>query len=88
MSLRAWLSKARPQKLPFRRRVTRAAVALIEREGRDGRELFFIQRARRKGDPWSGDMAFPGKPLLVLQTGQSLRLEAMVREGLISNVRV
>jgi 8-oxo-dGTP pyrophosphatase MutT (NUDIX family) len=23
-------------------------------------ELLFIQRARREGDPWSGDMAFPG----------------------------
>ncbi|MED5237947.1 MAG: CoA pyrophosphatase [Pseudomonadota bacterium] len=79
MSLRAWLSKARPQKLPFRRRVTRAAVALIEREGRDGRELFFIQRARRKGDPWSGDMAFPGGRL---QQGDQSSRDTAMRETL------
>lgn len=52
----------RPHKLPFRRRLTRASVALIQRRvpGTDRQELLFIQRARREGDPWSGDMAFPG----------------------------
>ncbi|MBK1885104.1 NUDIX hydrolase [Marinobacter sp. DY40_1A1] len=51
----------RPQKIPFRRRLARASVALIYRQTEDGEtELLFIQRARRKGDPWSGDMAFPG----------------------------
>lgn len=34
-----------------------------------------------------GDMASPGKPLLVLQTSKSLLLEAMVREGLIQKVQ-
>lgn len=42
--------------------------------------------ARRKAEP--GDLAFPGKELLTLQTGGSLRLEAMVREGLISKVHI
>ena len=37
--------------------------------------------ARRLVEP--GDMAWPGKPLLVLQTRGALRLEANVREGLI-----
>jgi len=41
---------------------------------------------RREAEP--GDLAFPGKPLLVLQTGGSLRLEAQVREGLIRQVRI
>ncbi|WP_250831129.1 NUDIX hydrolase [Marinobacter sediminum] len=51
----------RPHKLPFRRRLTRASVALIYRHSEDGGvELLFIRRARREGDPWSGDMAFPG----------------------------
>ena len=61
MSSLRWLEKYRPHKLPFRRHVTRASVALIYRGAnvREG-ELFFIQRARREGDPWSGDMAFPG----------------------------
>ncbi|SHI82985.1 RND family efflux transporter, MFP subunit [Desulfatibacillum alkenivorans DSM 16219] len=35
-----------------------------------------------------GDLAWPGKPLLVIQTRSQLRLEAVVREGLISRVRI
>jgi len=35
-----------------------------------------------------GDLALPGKPLLVLQTAGAYRLEAQVREGLISKVRL
>lgn len=42
--------------------------------------------ARRMVEP--GDVAAPGKPLLVLQTVGSLRLEAFVREGLVGAVRV
>lgn len=38
----------------------RAAVALVVRERTSGPELLFIERARRRGDPWSGHMAFPG----------------------------
>ncbi|MDI9244671.1 CoA pyrophosphatase [Marinobacter sp. CHS3-4] len=53
--------KFRPRKIPFRRRLTRASVALIYRQSDSGDiEILFIQRARREGDPWSGDMAFPG----------------------------
>ncbi len=37
-----------------------AAVALLLNEGLQGVELLFIERARRAGDPWSGQMAFPG----------------------------
>jgi 8-oxo-dGTP pyrophosphatase MutT (NUDIX family) len=37
-----------------------AAVAAVLRE-RDGRvEMLFIRRATRRGDPWSGHMAWPG----------------------------
>ncbi len=52
----------RPHKIPFRQRLTRASVALIQRRvpGSGHSELLFIQRAQRAGDPWSGDMAFPG----------------------------
>ena len=39
---------------------------------------------KRMIDP--GDLAMPGKPLLVIQTSGALRLEANVREGLISRV--
>ena len=40
--------------------------------------------AERMIDP--GDLAVPGKPLLIIQTSGALRLEANVREGLISRV--
>ncbi len=40
--------------------------------------------ARRMADP--GDLAVPGKPLLIIQTSGALRIEANVREGLIRHV--
>lgn len=41
--------------------VRKAAVALIFRLGNDGAlELLFIKRAEYAGDPWSGQIAFPG----------------------------
>ena len=41
--------------------VRQAAVALVLREGAEGRlELLFIKRAEYEGDPWSGHIAFPG----------------------------
>ena len=42
--------------------------------------------ARRLVEP--GDLAFPGKELMALQTGASLRLVAMVRESLIGQVHI
>ena len=41
-------------------RTPSAAVAAILRETAVGLELLFIERARCPGDPWSGDIAFPG----------------------------
>ncbi len=38
----------------------RASVAAVFRPGRDDLELLFIERATVDGDPWSGQMAFPG----------------------------
>lgn len=38
----------------------RAAVAAILRERPRGPEILLIRRAERAGDPWSGQMAFPG----------------------------
>jgi 8-oxo-dGTP pyrophosphatase MutT (NUDIX family) len=39
----------------------RAAVALVFRAGESGSpELLFIKRAEYPGDPWSGQIAFPG----------------------------
>jgi 8-oxo-dGTP pyrophosphatase MutT (NUDIX family) len=35
-------------------------VAVVLREGPTGFELLFIRRAEADGDPWSGQMGFPG----------------------------
>lgn len=35
-----------------------------------------------------GDLALPGKPMIILQTAGALRLEAYVREGLINKVKI
>jgi RND family efflux transporter MFP subunit len=40
---------------------------------------------KRLAEP--GDMALPGKPLAVMRTSGALRIEAFVREGLISKVK-
>ncbi|GIS96743.1 MAG: hypothetical protein CM1200mP24_00270 [Gammaproteobacteria bacterium] len=41
--------------------VTReAAVAIVLRDSFNLIEILFIKRAKKSGDPWSGDMAFPG----------------------------
>ena len=37
-----------------------AAVAVILIESPQGLEALFIERAQREGDPWSGQIAFPG----------------------------
>ena len=37
-----------------------AAVAVVLRDFTNGPEVLFIQRAIKPGDPWSGQMAFPG----------------------------
>jgi RND family efflux transporter MFP subunit len=42
--------------------------------------------AKRLVEP--GDLAWPGKTLIVLQTRGSLRLESLVREGLIDRIRM
>jgi len=39
---------------------SRAAVAIVLREGSEGLEALFIRRAEHPRDPWSGQVAFPG----------------------------
>ncbi|MBI2353668.1 MAG: CoA pyrophosphatase [Deltaproteobacteria bacterium] len=49
----------KPGELPADDR-TRAAVAMVLRQGRHGMEMLFIERATHERDPWSGNLAFPG----------------------------
>lgn len=52
------LARHEPSILPVDRR--HAAVAMVLREEQGSTQLLFIRRAQRAGDPWSGDIAFPG----------------------------
>lgn len=63
----------------MRRSLVRSAVALIEGYDEAGEPaLLFIQRARREGDPWSGDMAFPGGKM---QVGDGEPRQTAIREA-------
>lgn len=55
--IRAALAAHAPREIAARRR---AAVAIVLHEGPAGPSMLFIERAQRLGDPWSGQMAFPG----------------------------
>ena len=61
VSLRSALDSRRPVEADEEPGVRKAAVALIFRAGQNGSpELLFIKRAEYPGDPWSGQIAFPG----------------------------
>jgi 8-oxo-dGTP pyrophosphatase MutT (NUDIX family) len=58
--------------------VRKAAVVLIFRLGEnDVLELLFIKRAEYEGDPWSGQIAFPGGRV---ETGDASLAETAIRE--------
>ena len=46
--------------IPVEKTRVRAAVAIITRQAGDDVEVLFIRRSEFDGDPWSGDIAFPG----------------------------
>ncbi len=52
-------TEARAEALPPRRAAVAVIVGPAGARGEDA-EILFIRRAEREGDPWSGDMAFPG----------------------------
>jgi 8-oxo-dGTP pyrophosphatase MutT (NUDIX family) len=53
------LADYRPQMIEGEPR-GRAAVAVVLRDDAGPLEVLFIERASCEGDPWSGDIAFPG----------------------------
>ena len=53
----------------------RASVAIVLAGDAVAPSLCFVERARRAGDPWSGDVAFPGAG--AKGDGESLRAAAM-----------
>lgn len=54
------LARHRALRLPGRRQLIRAAVAVVLCEQEGDLSVLLVQRAQRDGDPWSGHMAFPG----------------------------
>lgn len=61
LKLRSALGSHQPLRSEEEESVRRAAVALIFRAGQDAKpELLFIKRSDYPGDPWSGQVAFPG----------------------------
>jgi 8-oxo-dGTP pyrophosphatase MutT (NUDIX family) len=61
IKIRSALASHRPVVAEEEEGVRKAAVALIFRLGKDDAlELLFIKRAEYEGDPWSGQIAFPG----------------------------
>jgi 8-oxo-dGTP pyrophosphatase MutT (NUDIX family) len=58
--IRQALAKHVPRTTPFEAYPDRAAVALVLAGEESHLQMCFIRRATRTGDPWSGQMAFPG----------------------------
>lgn len=59
--------------------LSRAAVAVVLRGAPAGVELLLVQRANRRGDRWSGHLAFPGG---LEQSGDPDSVSTAVRETL------
>ncbi len=60
--IRDRLNRHHPETFPVAAGTRQAAVAVILREAAhgNGTDILFIKRAEKRGDPWSGHMAFPG----------------------------
>jgi 8-oxo-dGTP pyrophosphatase MutT (NUDIX family) len=54
------LGQYKPEKHLGKRFLQRSAVALLLREDQRGVSVLMIKRSEREGDPWSGQMGFPG----------------------------
>ncbi len=58
--IRTRLDGHRPELVEPGEHTRQAAVAVILRGREDDTDILFIKRAEKRGDPWSGHMAFPG----------------------------
>ncbi|HXG29566.1 MAG TPA: CoA pyrophosphatase [Nevskiales bacterium] len=74
------IARHRPRRLPGRRWLARAVVAVVLREdARLGPCVLVMRRAQRSGDPWSGHMSFPGGRI---DKGDRSGFHAAIREAL------
>jgi 8-oxo-dGTP pyrophosphatase MutT (NUDIX family) len=58
--IRRRLAEHQPELYDAGESTRQAAVAVILREQGPDTDVLFIKRAEKRGDPWSGHMAFPG----------------------------
>lgn len=58
--IRTRLAANQPKRFTPNSNTLQAAVAIVLREREDDTDVLLIKRAEKEGDPWSGDMAFPG----------------------------
>ena len=58
--IKARLAAHQPARFVPERETLQAAVAIVLRERAGDTDVLLIKRAEKRGDPWSGDMAFPG----------------------------
>ncbi|MGD2134562.1 MAG: CoA pyrophosphatase [Gemmatimonadales bacterium] len=59
-SLRATLARRTPDRADLTNRIEAAVAIVLAPGARDRLDVLFIRRAEVDGDPWSGQMAFPG----------------------------
>lgn len=58
--VRRCLESHKPEQYPQDGSLREAAVAIVVKENASDSDILFIKRATVPGDPWSGQMAFPG----------------------------
>lgn len=58
--IRVMLENQAHEPADFEPHPAQASVAMILADGRHDLDVCFIRRAERRGDPWSGQVAFPG----------------------------
>ncbi|MFT5064202.1 MAG: 8-oxo-dGTP pyrophosphatase MutT (NUDIX family) [Gammaproteobacteria bacterium] len=74
------LARHSARKIPWRSKLTRSAVATVIYVDEFGKaEVLLMQRANRSGDPWSGDICYPGGRM---QTEDKSALDTAQREML------
>ncbi len=61
-----------------------AAVAIILKDSPNGLEILLVKRAEIPGDPWSGDMAFPGGK----KSGTDANLRATVHREVLEETGI
>lgn len=81
------LQRHASRKIPWRRKLTRSAVATVLHIDSNGRpEVLLMQRACRDGDPWSGHICYPGGRMQIEDASAQETAEREMLEELGINI--